>query len=533
MKKKIGITTEIVLMIVGSIILFASVISYGSSSIFSSIMKQQMETFIESTCVIARDCVNGDHFDEYLESKGQSENSRRALSLLQIICDDTEFNYLYIIRPDLENGKVLNSLSVNGPMYPDLDVYDVGKITDITSDDYKIAYRQIMNGEKSIAFVYRLDMPNSIQQKKHITGLAPISDSKGKIVGIMCAEATFSWYKEALKLYKTSFMKWLLIILVIVIVACSMLLHKRIVIPFLKIEKETERFSRFNTLSEKSLFSIVKRKNELGQLAAAIDLMEQHTIEYVQNITTMTAEKEKSDTQLKIASAIQLGALPKPISLEAVDLYATMKPALEVGGDFYDFFMIDDKHLALVVADVSGKGVPASLYMMVSKIILRKNFKEGMSPAEVLTKTNSELSAENPAEMFVTCLCGILDLDTKILTFANAGHEKPVLMRNGEQFALINTKANFVLGGMPGINYKDDKIQLYPGDIMFTYTDGIPEAMSPANEKFGNDRLLKTLNSSKEKPLEDISSDINKAIVEFNETAPQFDDITMLIFKIK
>lgn len=530
-KTKFGISAEIIIMIIICILIFSAVISFNSKRIFSNIMKKQIETLIEDTCNIARDCVNGDYFDNYLESKGQSEESLLALRLLQKVCDDTKFNYLYIIRPDFENDKVINSLSVSCKLY-NLKVYEVGVITKITAEDYRQIYHQIMDGEKETDFVYRLDMPRSYKTQHHVTGLSAIHDSKGNVVGIMCAEATFSWYREALNLYMKNFLTWLAFMLIIVIVACNIMIRYRIIRPFLKIKKETERFAAYNTVEENKLESLVNRRNELGILAHSIDQMESQTLQYVENITKMTAEKEKSATQLKIATEIQLGALPKPIKFDQIDLFATMKPAQEVGGDFYDFFNIDEKHVAIVIADVSGKGVPAALFMMISKILLSKNLKAGMSPAEALSKTNTELCEENPAEMFVTCFCGVLDLETKLLTFANAGHEKPAICKKHEKFVFAQTKAGFVLGGMPGIKYKDEQLQLESEDIFFCYTDGIPEAMNPESQPFGDERLIEVLNCSKDKPLEELCNDMNNAIVKFNDTAPQFDDITMLCFKI-
>lgn len=532
-RKKIGITAEIVAMIVSCIVLFAIIVSFGSKTIFSKIIRGQIETLIENTCKIARDCVNGDYFEEYLESKGKSAASINSTRLLKKVCNDTKFNYLYIIRPDFENGKVINSLSVHGSMYDELELYEVGEITSITAEDYRLSYQKIMNGESDVEFVYRLNIPASSKTTPHVTGLVPIFSSSGKIKGIMCAEATFSWYRDAIRNYLTSFILLILIMLILVIIISSLLIRFRIIVPFLEIKKETERFAENNSIEEKTLVNKVNRNNELGQLAEAIDSMEYQTLQHLDNIAKMAAEKQNSEVQLKIATTIQSGALPKLIHPETVDLYAIMKPALEIGGDFYDFFMIDEKHLALVVADVSGKGVPAALFMMVSKIILRKNLKVGMTPSEALTKTNAELCEENPAEMFVTCLCGVLDLETNILTYANAGHEKPAFCKKGENFYLPNLKSGFVLGGMPGMKYKDETVQLAPGDMMFIYTDGIPEAMSPENEEFGNDRFMDVLNNSKQDSLSDICNKMFEKIQEFNDTVPQFDDITMLAFRIK
>ncbi|MBQ0051970.1 MAG: SpoIIE family protein phosphatase [Treponema sp.] len=315
--------------------------------------------------------------------------------------------------------------------------------------------------------------------------------------------------------------------------------EKNVSTPLERLSTTAKNFGRESDIHleiEKILMKCSKYlmfSTEIGDLSRSYSIMATELGEYVDNLSAATAEKEKNATQLKIATEIQLGALPAPLVFADLDLYATMKPALEVGGDFYDFFMIDDRHLAVVVADVSGKGVPAALFMMVSKIILKKNLKMGLSPAEALTTTNQELCEKNPAEMFVTCFCGVLDLDSKLFTYANAGHEKPAIARNGGVFELEKINSGFVLGGMDGIKYKQGEIQLEKGDIMFNYTDGIPEAMSPRNEEFGNDRLLQTLNASRDKTLSEIAEDMFKAIETFNDTAPQFDDITMLMFKIK
>lgn len=316
-------------------------------------------------------------------------------------------------------------------------------------------------------------------------------------------------------------------------------MEKNISKPLERLSSTAKSFGKENDIHleiEKILMKCRKYlyfTTEIGDLARSYTKMAQELENYVDTLSKATAEREKNATQLKIATDIQLGVLPKPVFLDEIDLYATMKPAYEVGGDFYDFFKIDDSHLAVVIADVSGKGVPAALFMMASKIILGNNLKNGLSPSEALTNANQELCENNPAEMFVTCFCGVLDLTTNIFTFANAGHEKPAIYRNGENFNLEKINSGFVLGGLPGIKYKQEELQLEKGDVIFTYTDGIPEATNSKNEEFGKERLISTLNASKNAPLETIATDILKAVSDFNDTAPQFDDITMLMFRIK
>lgn len=286
--------------------------------------------------------------------------------------------------------------------------------------------------------------------------------------------------------------------------------------------------AKINLLSEK----YTSFTSEIGDLARSLQNLSSTLETYIEDATMYAAAEEKTRTQLDIATRIQLGSLPKPFDVPGLKLSAITEPALEVGGDFYDFFMLDDKNIALIIADVSGKGIPAALFMMISRIMIKYNLKYTLSPAEALEKANNDICQHNPAEMFVTVFCGVLNLETKTLTYANAGHEKPAVCKKNGNFELINSKANFVVGGMSGIPYKNYTYQLESGDTIFTYTDGIPEAMSPSNEEFGNERMLAALDNVKDKDLSEICDYMKCKVQEFNDTAPQFDDITMLAVRI-
>ena len=215
------------------------------------------------------------------------------------------------------------------------------------------------------------------------------------------------------------------------------------------------------------------------------------------------------------------------------DIYAAMEPAKEVGGDFYDFFLIDDDHLCVVMADVSGKGVPAALFMMASKIILANNAKLGKSPAQILADTNSAICSNNREELFVTVWLGILELSTGKLTAANAGHEYPVLKKRTDGFELIKDKHTFVIGGMEDIKYREYEIKMEPGSKLFLYTDGVPEATNRDGVLFGTDRMLEALNEDVAATPEDILSNVRRAVDRFVMSAEQFDDLTMLCLEYK
>ena len=243
-------------------------------------------------------------------------------------------------------------------------------------------------------------------------------------------------------------------------------------------------------------------------------------------------EKERLDTELTMATRIQAETLPNifPAFPERDDfnVYASMNPAKEVGGDFYDFFLLDDTHLGVVMADVSGKGVPAALFMMVSKILIQNIAMMGNKPAEVLKFVNNQLCTNNHEDMFVTVWYGCLDLETGILEAANAGHEYPVLKNADGSFELVKDKHGLVIGAMEGVKYRSYELQMTPGSKLFIYTDGVPEATNASNELFGTERLVHTLRMVETKSPKEIIKHVDAIVKNFVKEAPQFDDLTML-----
>ena len=243
-------------------------------------------------------------------------------------------------------------------------------------------------------------------------------------------------------------------------------------------------------------------------------------------------EEERIAAELNMAASIQAGALPRRFPAfperNEFDIYASMTPAREVGGDFYDFFMIDTEHLGLVIADVSGKGIPAAMFMMRAKGALSDAARSGKSPAEVLTEVNEVLCWNNEADMFVTVWFGVLNLTDGTLTAANAGHEYPVLQQPGEKFEILKDKHDLVMGSMEGIRYHEYQLKLRPGAAVFVYTDGAPEANDTAGRFFGLERLVEALNRESDASPEKLVANADAAVRSFAGAAPQFDDLTML-----
>ena len=254
-------------------------------------------------------------------------------------------------------------------------------------------------------------------------------------------------------------------------------------------------------------------------------------------IYAQKAETEKTErlaTELNLASDIQTNVLPNIFPVypdrKEFNLYASMTAAKEVGGDFYDFFFVDDDHIALVMADVSGKGIPAALFMMVARTLIKNRAMMGGTPGEILYDVNNQLCEGNVAELFVTVWLGILEISTGKGLAANAGHEHPVLRRAGEDFSLVIYKHSPAVATMEGLKFREHEFQMRPGDTLFVYTDGVAEATDSKNEMFGTDRMLEALNSEADANVESMISNVTKSINRFVKDAPQFDDITMLAF---
>ena len=281
----------------------------------------------------------------------------------------------------------------------------------------------------------------------------------------------------------------------------------------------------------------IRTGDEVEHLNLVMAQMEKDLSVYMEDLTRATNEKVRVRTELDMASKIQKGVLPDSFPAfpgrQEFELYASMEPAKEIGGDFYDFFLIDDDHLFLVIADVSGKGVPAALFMMASKIILADNAMMGKSPSEILRDSNNAICANNKLEMFVTVWVGILEISTGILSAANAGHEYPAIKKENGGFEIFKDRHGFVLGGEEGMKYRDYEIRLSPGDKLFVYTDGVPEANDPDGNMFGVERMIDALNEDPDASPEQILGAVRGEISKFVREAERFDDMTMLCLDYK
>lgn len=293
---------------------------------------------------------------------------------------------------------------------------------------------------------------------------------------------------------------------------------------------------REGSLSDSIVSLTVRSHDEMGLLCEALKQMDHDIRDYIANLSAVTAEKERIGAELNVATQIQASMLPCifPAFPERreFDIYAAMDPAKEVGGDFYDFFMVDQTHLAVVMADVSGKGVPAALFMVIGKTLIKDHTLPGRDLGEVFSEVNRLLCEANSEGLFITAFEGVLDLKTGELCYVNAGHEMPFVGRAGG-FEAQKIRPGFVLAGMEGVRYRAGSLTLQPGDKLFQYTDGVTEATDAGNNLYGMERLSEALNAHASESPQQICAAVRADIDAFVKEAPQFDDITMLCLEYK
>ena len=374
------------------------------------------------------------------------------------------------------------------------------------------------------------------------TAGTPIRNREGSVCAFVLVDVTVSNVLSGIRAYALQITAALLLVIALLSWGTIRYIKKMLVKPINEIAaaaqdyvrdrragvKETEHFALLN----------IRTGDEVENLSCVMADMERDLADYEENLTEVTAEKERIRAELSLAKTIQENSIPNTFppfpDRPEFDIYACMDPAREVGGDFYNFFLIDEDHLALAIGDVSGKGIPAALFMMVTNLLVTDRMHMCLSPAEVLSFVNTAICGHNQAEMFVTIWLGILELSTGKLTAANAGHEYPALKKPDGCFALFKDKHGFVIGGMDGMAYKDYEIVLAPGAKLLLYTDGVPEAMDAEDAMFGTERMLKALNDAPEDASpEQLLKGVRASVDEFVKEAEQFDDLTMLCIEYR
>ncbi|MBR2590457.1 MAG: SpoIIE family protein phosphatase [Clostridia bacterium] len=374
------------------------------------------------------------------------------------------------------------------------------------------------------------------------TSMEPVRDDDGNPVALVGVDISM----DEIMTQRYGYLRNIIIIMSIAAVLLSALIlviiNFTLVKPINLLSKAARSFVEDRDQKSKEELSAISKLNihtgdEVETLSNSIKQMEQDINTYITNLTAVTAEKERIGAELDVATHIQSSMLPSifPAFTDRMefDIHATMDPAKEVGGDFYDFFMVDDNHLAIVMADVSGKGVPAALFMVIGKTLIKDHTTPGKELSTVFAEVNNILCESNSEDLFITAFEGVLDLTTGELRFVNAGHELPFIARAGGRFEVFKIHSGFVLAGMEDVRYKFGSTTLAPGDKLFQYTDGVTEATNANNELYGMERLENALNQVVNLTPSEILPAIKSDIDSFVGDAPQFDDITMLCLDFK
>ena len=491
-----------------------------------------MEQYAEGTFYTADTAalnVNADHLQSYLEG-GDQEEYEKIRNEFERLCEAQEATFIYVICPDqTDYNHITFVISAMNNRYS-YELFERGYVRETTNDEYRNIYRLLCEKESDYAYVVR--DRGYIETGAHITALISLVGSDQEVKGILCVQRQMDILTDLRQAYLKKVAIAMILIALLVIMGQTVYIHRVLLDPLQRIIREAARFSTENVKSQKKLTDHIRNRDEIGELARSIDDMEDQITGYISDIARIAAKEEKTRTELSLAARIQASMLPDVFppfpERKEFELFASMDPAKEVGGDFYDFFLIDSDHLYLAIADVSGKGIPGALFMTISMLALSQIIREGKSPAEVLEAANNAICVNNREEMFITVWLGILEISTGKLTAANAGHEYPALRKPDGRFELFKDPHGFVVGGMEDMKYKEYELQLLPGSQLFLYTDGVPEATDSSERQFGTQRMLTALNGHCGEHPEEIIGGVYAAVDSFVGQAEQFDDMTML-----
>ena len=526
-----NVTAGIVLLLA----VFSIIVSAIGILSFTESFKKEHSTTTYHMADTAAMLVNGDHIDEYLRGE-EVEEYARTKRILDTYCRYMNVSLVYVIDVDRSDYNhfvsVFNAVdnAVDDTAYEE---WEIGHERETTNEEYRRKYEELYEKKVLYGTIYRLNPGKGLHP--HITTIVPVLDSTDEVAALLCVQRPINELAAVVRVFVIRTGIFALLLAFFASQLAAYFSRKWIISPIRKISGEATRFAKENTKGEE--LGDVSRFSEIYNLSRAIDKMETDMENYVQNLTAVTAERERIGTELSFARKIQHDALPHTYPAfpgrTEFDIYASMTPAKEVGGDFYNFDLIDEDHLAMWIGDVSDKGVPAALFMMAINIVIENRVIMGGSPAEIMAYVNNNVCAHSKTDMFVTIWLGILEISTGRIICCNAGHEDPAVYKKGGAFEIVKKKHNTAVGAMPDLPYNDEEIFLEKGDKLFIYTDGVPEATNSFNELFTVGRMVDALNEYCEGTPQEILEGMHKSVNEFVGDRTQFDDLTMLCVELK
>ena len=511
--------------------LLAAVVSYRTFSASMMEYYNQLGTNLVRTLASQLDA---DELDRYYETGEMDERYYEIQSFISDLVASNDVEYLYVVRP--------HGVGVTFLFDSDMETGESGEYED---GGYCAlgTYVDLVGGfaDNLDRLLAGLDVEPIVQRDASygwlMTAMTPVLHEDGTMAGYVMADISMNDVMNTRQTFLITLVGLLAAVAAVFLVTFLFILRRMVLHPIDLLTQATGDFIQSN---EEELAAgtatvnvpPIRTGDEVELLADSFRKMEEDMISYIREFMKATAEKERIGAELNVATQIQADMLPRIFPAfperQEFEVYATMNPAKEVGGDFYDFFLVDDDHLAVVIADVSGKGVPAALFMVIAKTLIKNHAQNRESPGSVFTQTNEQLCEGNDAGLFVTAWMGVLEITTGKFVYVNAGHNPPLLKRAGGQYEWLKSRPGFVLAGMEGIRYRENTLELMPGDTLYLYTDGVTEATSSAQELYGEERLQAALNEASELPVSQLLPRIKNCIDTFVGDAEQFDDITML-----
>ena len=479
----------------------------------------------------AAELIDGDKIAYYLETGEKDDYYYEILDFLNAFRLNTDIQYYYVFVPFEDDLVYIWDANILKPGEMEIDVCELG---------YREEYME--GGKEATYSIYKQNPPEEIElvnDDKYgyiASAYSPVFNSSGEPVAVVGVDVYMPDLQANMREFLVAVVVTIMLVVLVAILLCFFFVKRKIVNPINKI-RDASRSMVENLENEESMEVSVKTGNEIEELFDSFKAMYGDVRDYINQLSVVTAEKERIGAELDVAAHIQASMLPCIFPAfperKEIDIYATMDPAKEVGGDFYDFFMVDDRHLAIVMADVSGKGIPAALFMVIGKTLIKDHTTPGRDLGKVFTAVNNLLCEANSEGLFITAFEGVLDLVTGEFNFVNAGHEMPFVCKADGAFEPYKIRPGFVLAGMEGMRYRAGSMILEPGDKIFQYTDGVTEATNIHNELYGMERLEVILNKVKCGTSHEILPAVKADVDEFVGEAPQFDDITMLCLEYK
>ena len=481
----------------------------------------------------AAELIDGDKIAHYLETGEKDEYYDQILLYLNSFRYNTDIQYFYVFVPEEDELVYIWDANVLKEGETEIDVCELGDREAYWDSSDKDTIHTIYYNKEQYE---ELTLSNDEKYGSMASAYTPILDSNGETVAMVGVDMYMTDLQADMRRFLNIVPLVILAIILVAIWVFYFFVKKRIVTPINTL-RNISRSMVQNLEKDETIDVSINTGDEIEELFDSFKEMFGDVKEYINKLSSVTAEKERIGAELDVAKHIQASMLPCIFPAfpdrKEIDIYATMAPAKEVGGDFYDFFMVDDRHLAIVMADVSGKGVPAALFMVIGKTLIKDHTTPGRDLGQVFSEVNNLLCESNSEEMFITAFEGVLDLVTGEFVYVNAGHEMPFICKAGGNFEPYKIKSAFVLAGMEDMKYRAGSMMLEPGDKIFQYTDGVTEATNVNNKLYGMERLGVILNKVKGRKLEEILPAVKADIDEFVGEAPQFDDITMLCLEYK